>query len=118
MKASVKTKNFETECRVALTEWQKFKGLMLKKEIKPLLFVFDKEKRYAFHTFFMLDEIGIIFISKDKKIVEKKLIRPFKLFMKPKNKAKYVLEIPSNYLDKFKTGEKIKINFDSEYIQN
>ncbi len=105
----IKTKKAKIKCRVARTNWEKGRGLMLKKKIEPLLYIFPKEKRYAFHTMFMLRTIDMVFINRDKKVTEKITARPFRFLIMPKKPVKYVVELPRGYKSKFKIDEKIKI---------
>lgn len=69
-------------------------GLLLKTKAKPLLFIFKKEEKHAFHMIMVFCAIDIIFLDKNKKIVDmKEKFKPFEFF-KPRKKAKYVLEVP------------------------
>ncbi|MFO7872658.1 MAG: DUF192 domain-containing protein [Candidatus Undinarchaeales archaeon] len=110
MKAVIKSGNRKIKCRVAETEWQKFKGLMLKKKIKPIMFVFNIEKRYPFHTFFMLKPIDLIFINANKQIVEKRTVKPWRPLIVPKKPIKYALELPEGEGKKLKEKQ-IKLSF-------
>ncbi len=64
---------------------------------KSALLVASKESRLAtsIHTFFMLNSIDVIWLDKDKNIIDIKTMKPFQHHT-PKHKAKYVLEVPSN----------------------
>ena len=72
---------------------------------KNLLFVFDKEQRVPLHNFFVFYPINLVFLDKDKKVIEiKKNFKPF-TFYTSKNKAMYLLETP------FEINYKIGDNF-------
>lgn len=72
---------------------------------KNLVFVFDKERRIGLHMFFVFFPIDVLFLDKDKRIIEmKKNFRPFSLYTS-QNKAKYVVELIENH--NYKTGEKV-----------
>ena len=67
-------------------------GLMFsKKSDKSLIFVFKKEKIVPLHMLFVFYPIDVLFLNKEKKIVEmKENFRPFS-FYSPENKTKYII---------------------------
>ncbi len=70
------------------------------------MFVFDEEKRIGLHMWFVFFPIDVLFLDREKRIVElKKDFKPF-TFYKSKEKVKYVVELtePHNY----KVGDKFK----------
>jgi uncharacterized protein len=91
--------------------WQQVKGLMFTfKMKKPLLFCFSKEKKQNFHMFFVFYPIDLIFIDKNKKVVEiKENFKPFAVF-KSNNNAQYVLELENKgiYNSKTKVGDQLE----------
>lgn len=71
-------------------------GLMFRKEIKPLIFIFKHPKIYSLHTYFVKFPIDLIFLSDSFEVLEvKQDLKPFKSF-KPKNPASFVLELPEH----------------------
>jgi len=96
MKIKFKQKNREIELDVKPCKsiFSKARGLILRKNSKPLLFIFKKPTREPIHSFFCKPFIAIWF-NKDK-IIEKRLIKPWKLLIKPKEKFDKLLEIPSD----------------------
>ena len=89
-------KNFRVdvkECRSILSQ---ARGLMFKKNSKPLLFVFKNKKRRAIHSFFCIPFIAVWF--DEEKIIDVKLINSLKFSIKPKENFDKLLEIPSNDL--------------------
>lgn len=89
--------------KICKSIWAKARGLMFSKK-KNLIFVFDDEKRRSLHMFFVFFPIDVLFLDKNKKIVEiKRDFKPFS-FYKPKNKSKYVIELTEK--TKYKKGEK------------
>lgn len=88
------------ECKNFL---EKGSGLMFRKKSKPLLFIFNKPINEAIHSFFCVPFICIWF-NKDK-IVETKMISPWKFYIKPKLEFDKFLEIPINspYYNKIKS---------------
>ena len=94
------------EYKICRSSWSKARGLMFSRK-KNLIFVFDKEKRVSLHMWFVFFPIDVLFLDRDRRVVEiKRNFRPFS-FYTSKNKAKYVIEIAENRKDKYKTGEKI-----------
>lgn len=84
-------------------------GLILEPEIYPLLFEFNKSRRWSFHTFLVLKPIDFVFIGENKKVVEVQYrVKPFKLSIKPAVPVKYVLELPEGAGSLFKIGEQLK----------
>ncbi len=113
--------NIKVEAQLAQTILQQTKGLMRVKSLpenKGMLFVFLGESRQSFwmkNTFIPLD---LLFISKDKKIVE---IKPnFEPCPDGKNcptytsqkRAKYVLEVNSGFCEKYQIKEGDEVQFD------
>jgi len=85
-------------------------GLMFTRKIKDkgLIFVFDKEMIQCLHMFFVFYSIDVLFLDKEKKVVDmKKEFRPFTLYSS-KKKAKYVIELPSGTIKDIKIGEKLE----------
>ena len=80
-------------------------GLMFSRK-KNLLFVLGKEQRIPLHNFFVFYPINLVFLDKNKKIIEiKKNFKPF-TFYTSKKKASYLLETPFE-ID-YKIGDKFK----------
>lgn len=82
-----------------------------KKSDKVLIFIFDKEKIIPLHNFFVFYPIDVLFLNKNKNVVEiKETFKPF-TFYTPKNKAKYVIELPQGAIKQSKTELNDKIEF-------
>ena len=85
-------------------------GLMFSKP-KSLIFIFKKEKIIPLHMFFVFYTIDVLFLNKNKIVIEiKENFMPFTFYI-PKNKAKYVIEIPKGTIKKSNTKIKDKIEF-------
>ncbi|MEK6876377.1 MAG: DUF192 domain-containing protein [Nanoarchaeota archaeon] len=85
-------------------------GLMFALKPKPLIFIFKKEKIITLHMLFVFYPIDVLFLDKNKVVVEiKENLMPFS-FYTPKNKAQYILELPQGAIKKTKTkiGDKIE----------
>ena len=72
------------------------RGLMFKKNSKPLLFIFKTAKKRTIHSFFCIPFAAVWFNR--NKIIDVKVIKTWKFSIKPKEKYDKLLEIPSNDL--------------------
>ena len=84
-------------------------GLMGFTKIDPLVFMFKEEKRHSFHMFFVFASIDMIFLDRNKQIVElKENFKPFHTY-NPINKTQYVLELPKGAIleSKSKLGDTV-----------
>lgn len=106
--------NITFDIELAETFEEQEKGLMFRKhmdENKGMLFVYDEDNFYSFwmkNTYIPLD---IIYINKDKEIVDiKENAKPHSLkSLKPYDKCRYILEINGGLSDKYgiKIGDKV-----------
>lgn len=89
----------------------KFMGLMFStNQKKNLVFKFNDEKIISLHMLFVFYPIDVIFLDKNKIVVDiKENFRPF-TFYNSKKKAMYAIELPARTIKKSKTeiGDKIK----------
>lgn len=71
-------------------------GLMFRKQIKPLIFIFKYPRIYSLHTYFVKFPIDLVFLNDCFEVIEiKKDLKPFKRFT-PKRAASFVLELPEH----------------------
>ena len=91
--------------------FSKFAGLMFsKKKDKALIFKFNKENNVSLHMLFVFYPIDVLFLDKNKVIVDiRENFKPF-TFYKSRKKAMYAVELPYGTIKKTKTeiGDKIK----------
>lgn len=82
---------------ICSTIWSKFRGLMFrtKNYRKPLLFVFPKPGNYPIHSFFCRNFMALWFLN--KKLIDDKIISPYKFSVTPKKKFNFLLEVPLRY---------------------
>ena len=83
-------------------------GLMFSRKRKDFALIFDfkKEKKECFHMFFVFYTINLIFLDKNKKVVEiKENFKPFRIYF-AKAKARYVIESAKKI--KCRIGDAIK----------
>lgn len=100
-KTENKLLNQEFQCYNSF--FKRFKGLMLKKNIKEAM-IFDtshsKNKYFSsIHSFFMLKTIDVYFIDKKMKVYEIARLKPWRIYI-PKKKAKFILEVKKDSLRK------------------
>jgi len=91
--------------------FSKFIGLMFSKQQgKALIFKFKKEKKISLHMLFVFYSIDVLFLDKNKIVVDKKEnFKPF-AFYKSMEKSMYALELPNAAIKRTKTeiGDKIE----------
>jgi len=74
------------------TLWQKARGLMFRKQAN-LIFIEKEEKYIPLHMLFVFYPIDVVYLNKEKEVVDvKQNFLPFS-FYSPKKKAQYVLEL-------------------------
>jgi len=67
-------------------------GLMFCLKPRTLIFDFDQEHIISLHMFFVFFPIDVIFLDKDKRVIEiKRNFKPFTIH-ESKNKAQYIIE--------------------------
>ena len=93
------------EIRYADNFYRRFKGLLGKRNI-DFAMLFCNLKSSSVHTHFMMFEIDVYFLDKNKIIYEKATLKPWK-FYKPKKEAHYILECKKNEL-KINVGDKLE----------
>ena len=95
----VNNENFDVD--VAKSFKKKFLGLMGKKNIQKGIIFFNTG---SIHTFFMKENIDVIMLDKEKKVIYiKKDLMKNKIIIKPK--AKYTIELPQNSINNVKIND-------------
>lgn len=106
MKLIVKNKNIKL--KEMNTFYLRFKGLMLKKNIKESVIF----KTNSIHTMFCLEPIDIIMTDKDFNILYiYPNFKPFKIIL-PKKRVNYTIELPKNTIKKLDIKEKDKLKIE------
>ncbi len=101
------------EKHVLKSMFSKAIGLMFHFKIKNTgyVFVFSKPRRQSMHMFFVFFPIDVLFLDKEKKVVEiKENFRPF-TFYNSEKRVKYVIELAQGAVKKSKTEVGHKIIF-------
>ena len=70
----------------------KLLGLMFKKNSEPLRFEFEKPVDYTIHSLFCKRFIAIWFLN--DRVIDFKVVEPFKINIKPISKYNKLIEIP------------------------
>jgi len=116
---NVKIGNATVKAEIADTTLKQIKGLMFRKNLpknEGMLFVFDQD---GFHGVWMMNmsfPIDIIWVDNEKKVVDVvKDAQPCRLLCptyRPKEKARYVLEVNANFTEKHKVkiGSSLEFN--------
>jgi hypothetical protein len=112
-------KNVCVKAEIADTEAERARGLMLRdslQEMQAMLFIFPAEDYHSFWMKNTLIALDIIWLDSDSRIVYIKKGAPackdvYCQSYTPDAKAKYVLEVNSGFIDKYriKTGDTVKI---------
>ena len=97
----------------ARTTWQRTKGLMFEDKKKfdyALIFDFPIESKIgtSLHMIFVFFPIDVLFLNKEKKVVDKVTLPPFQPNYTPRKAAKYVIEMPQGKAKTVKIGNKIE----------
>jgi len=99
--------------RFASNTWERTKGLMFedKKNFNyALIFEFLMESKIgcSLHMLFVFFPIDVLFLDKNKIIVDKTTLTPFILNYTPKKAAKYVIEMPEKKISQLRIGQKVE----------
>lgn len=91
-----KNKKIETPVKKA-SELGKIIGLMFKKETtENLLFEFNEKTNLRIHSYFVFFDFLAIWLDKENRVLEWKIIKSFTLNTKPKKSFFKLIEIPLN----------------------
>jgi uncharacterized membrane protein (UPF0127 family) len=89
-------KRYKTE--FANTFWEKTRGLMFRPGLEhALIFPLERESRIgaSIHSFFVFFPFDVLFLDEGQKIVDMKMVGPFRFNVRPKESAKYIIELPA-----------------------
>jgi uncharacterized membrane protein (UPF0127 family) len=108
--------NLISNIKIAKTFFDRFKGLMFKKNIVEGLILKIPKSKYRYkssiHMFFMRSALDILFIDDKNIIFEMVTISPWNIYT-PKKPAKYVIELKKGCIEK----KRIAINDEIEIIK-
>lgn len=101
--------------KILKNNFSKSLGLMFSKKInnRGLIFEFKKEKTHSIHMLFVFFPIDILFLNKNKEVVEiKENLNPFSFYTSKKH-AKYFIELPAGAVKRTKTKLNNTLSFKS-----
>jgi uncharacterized protein len=95
--------------------WCKLRGLMFRRHLpagEGLLFVEGRESRQgsAIHMLFMFLTIGVVWLDKDGRVVDKKLAKPWRPIYTPQAPAQYFIEANPDILDRVAVGDVLQFD--------
>lgn len=98
--------------RICRSFWERGLGFMFRCSIEPdevLLFVMGKESRLGsgVHMLFVFTPLAVIWLNREKKVVDKTLAKPFALWYFPSRPAAYLLEGSVELLSKVEVGDEL-----------
>ena len=105
-----KSKDIEIQNIKKLSEFGKIRGLMFHRREKctSMLFEFKKPTRMKIHSLFVFFKFAAVWLDDKNKIIDKKLINPFRLSISCKKPFYKLVEIPLNK----EYDKKVKILYD------
>jgi uncharacterized protein len=112
LKNATRKKLLASQANVCDTIMSRAKGLMFHTRIKDTAFIlsFSEEQKVALHMFFVFFPIDVLFLDRERNVVEiKKHFMPFTQYMAEKS-SKYVIELPAGTIDATRTipGDRIE----------
>lgn len=112
IKNITKDKIIGTGAKICNDAFSKFIGLMFSRnQNKTLIFKFDKEQFIRLHMLFVFYPIDVMFLNKNKIVVDiRENFKPF-TFYKSKKKAMHVIEMLAGTIRNTKTEIGDKIGF-------
>jgi uncharacterized protein len=77
-----------------------------------LLFVTKSESKTntAIHMFFMFFSIGVLWLDKSGRVVDKKLAKPWRPMYAPRGPAMYYLEANPDVLERVEIGDRLRFD--------
>ena len=111
IKNITKKTTIKRNAELCRSSFSKFVGLMFSANMdKALIFEFNDEKKIRLHMLFVFYPIDVLFLDKEKSVVDmKENFRPFSAYSS-KRESMYAIELPKGIIKKTGTslGDKIK----------
>jgi len=104
------TRKFYIKTEIADNLWKQMKGLSFL-DIRNLFFPMNSEKKWSIWMFGMKSDINIVFIDKNKTVIDVKKAKPLTLnpkswkIYKPRKPCRYILETKDK---RFKIGDRLE----------
>jgi uncharacterized membrane protein (UPF0127 family) len=102
-----------TEVKRCETFFSRGRGLMFHRPLREdeaLIFMGEKESvgLTSIHMFFVFFPIAVIWLDAEKRVVDKKLARPFRPYYASRRPAQHYLECHPSALEKVKIGDQVE----------
>ena len=113
IKNLTKNKVLANDIKHCRSHFAKCRGLMFTKRLKDkgLIFYFPMEKKVSLHMFFVFYPIDVLWLNKDKEVVQmKKNFLPFSLISTEKPSC-YIAELPNGIIETTNTEIGDRISF-------
>lgn len=99
------------------TFWRRLKGLMFKRALPAdhaYLFVYPRESiaDTTIHMFFVPFPIAVIWLDRERRVVDKVLAQPWRPFYAPRRAAQYFVEGAPELLEQVSVGD--RLTFDDQ----
>jgi len=105
-----KSNGAKTEALTAFSILPQIRGLMFRSRPVCILFDFHEDAIHPIHSLFVFFPFYAIYISKEKKILEKARIGPFQLLHKNSSAARYLLETDIKTGENFSPGDEVEFD--------
>ena len=92
------------ECR---SLWSQVRGLMFRRKIVPLLFVFDRNRSVVLHSWFVWRPFDAFFLDSSCRVLS--VVKNVKPFSFVRDKGKFVLETSVNAVNA-RVGDRLKVS--------
>lgn len=94
------------------TFWKRGRGLMFRRALSKdevYLFVEGRESvaRVAIHMLFVFFSIGVVWLDRESRVVDKALALPFRLYYAPRSPAQYYVEGHASLLEGVSLGDQL-----------
>ena len=105
-----------TEVKWCDTLLSRGRGLMFRRAIhedEALVLAESKESvsLTSIHMFFVFFPIAVLWLDAERKVVDKKLARPFRPYYAPQRPAQYFVEGHPSILDKVSIGDRLELQW-------
>ena len=98
-----KKKSFNIPIEIADNGFSRMRGLMFRKKVVPLLFIFDSPGIFPIHSHFCPEEFDAVYVSQSGVVTEIfRRIPPGMDRITPAKAASFLLELPIEITDKLK----------------
>jgi uncharacterized membrane protein (UPF0127 family) len=96
------------------TFWKRGRGLMFRRALprdEAYLFVERRESvaQVAIHMLFVFQSISVIWLDRDRRVVDQVLARPFRPYYAPRSPAQFYVEGHPSLLERVSLGDQLEL---------